>query len=130
MLYLRRQQLLDRTPLTEHNGWKWWTPIQPNYSTRGIALHGHPEVTGQPIGHGCVRMDEANAQRIFDFSNGMLTNVTIDGAATPVLCAADRRCAGAGGTGGGGASLDGTSSQDTQVAQTQDPVPGQEGELS
>jgi hypothetical protein len=113
-------------PLTQHNGWNWWTPIQPFYSTRGIALHGHPEVTGQPIGHGCVRMDEPNAQRIFDYSNGANTNVTIDGLAAPVLCAAGRRCGG-----GGGASLDGGGDgQGTQAAKAQEAVPGQEGELS
>ncbi|BAP56337.1 hypothetical protein THII_2040 [Thioploca ingrica] len=80
------------TPLPEHNGWKWWTPIQPYYSTRGIALHQHDEVTGQPIGHGCVRMEELNAKRIYDFSNGRDTNVTIDGRAAPVACDADRQC--------------------------------------
>jgi hypothetical protein len=80
------------TPQTEHNGWKWWTPIQPYYSQRGIALHQHDEVTGEPIGHGCVRMDEPNAKRIFDFSNRSKTNVTIDGRASPVACAPDRQC--------------------------------------
>lgn len=80
------------TPQTEHNGWKWWTPIQPFYSSRGIALHQHDEVTGQPIGHGCVRMEEDNAKRIFDFSNRRKTNVTIDGRAAPVDCKPDRRC--------------------------------------
>jgi hypothetical protein len=80
------------TPLDEHNGWKWWTPIQPYYSSRGIALHQHDTVTGQPIGHGCVRMEEPNAKRIYDFSNGQRTNVTIDGRAAPVECTADRRC--------------------------------------
>lgn len=79
-------------PLIEHNGWHWWTPIQPFYSSRGIALHQHTEVTGQPIGHGCVRMDEDNAKRIFDFSNGRKTNVAIDGRAAPVNCEPDRRC--------------------------------------
>jgi len=111
------------TPLLQHNGWNWWTPIQPYYGSRGIALHGHPEVNGKPIGHGCVRMDEPNAQRIFDFSNGARTNVTIDGTASPVLCAAERSCAAK------GASLDGTGQPDIQVAEAE-VVPGQEGELS
>ncbi len=73
-------------PKTEHNGYPWWTPIQPYYGQRGIALHGHDEVTGDPIGHGCVRMDPDNAKRIFDFSKGKATHVTIDGVAAPVLC--------------------------------------------
>jgi hypothetical protein len=85
-------------PLTEHNGWQWWTPIQPYYSRRGIALHQHTEVTGQPIGHGCVRMDEPNAKRIYNYSNRHRTNVTIDGDATPVACEASRRCAASGGS--------------------------------
>jgi hypothetical protein len=80
------------TPQDEHNGWKWWTPIQPYYSSRGIALHQHTEVTGQAIGHGCVRMDEPNAKRIYDYSNGEKTNVTIDGRAAPVACDESRRC--------------------------------------
>jgi hypothetical protein len=83
------------TPEPEHGGaggWKWWTPIQPHYSKRAIALHEHHTVTGQPIGHGCVRMDEANARRIADFSKGRRTNVTIDGRAAPVECEEARRC--------------------------------------
>ncbi|MFO0699074.1 MAG: DUF4157 domain-containing protein [Nitrospira sp.] len=87
-------------PLEEHNGWKWWTPIQPWYSSRGIALHQHTEVTGQPIGHGCVRMDEPNAKRIYDYSNGARTNVTVDGRAAPVACDEDRRCGATTGTRG------------------------------
>jgi hypothetical protein len=115
------------TPLTDHNGWNWWTPIQPYYSSRGIALHGHPEVTGQPIGHGCVRMADDNAKRIHDFSNGQRTNVTIDGRAAPVLCADDRRCAAAGGGGQRGELGRGRPSE--ALAQ-QEAVPGQEGVLS
>jgi len=81
-------------PEVEHNGWRWWTPIQPHYSRRGIALHQHTEVTGEPIGHGCVRMDEENAKRIYDYSNRRRTNVTTDGRAAPVACEPDRRCGG------------------------------------
>src|SRR6185295_5067003 len=101
------------TPLDEHNGWKWWTPIQPYYSSRGIALHQHTEVTGQPIGHGCVRMDEPNAKRIYDYSNGRRTNVTIDGQAAPVACDASRQCAPAGASGTGGAAGSGGESDAT-----------------
>jgi hypothetical protein len=78
--------------LPEHNGWKWWTPIQPYYGARGIALHQHDQVTGQAIGHGCVRMDEGNAKRIHDFSRGRQTKVTIDGRAAPVDCEDARKC--------------------------------------
>jgi len=119
------------TPLDEHNGWKWWTPIQPYYSQRGIALHQHDTVTGQPIGHGCVRMDDANAKRIYDFSNGRRTNVTIDGRAAPVECTADRVC----GSGGRTGQLDGPASGDTALADNsgvdqQQPVEGMEGMLT
>jgi hypothetical protein len=79
-------------PQADHGGIHWWTPIQPFYSSRAIALHQYSPVTGQPIGHGCVRMDEDNAKRIFDFSNGRKTNVTIDGRAAPVDCPPERRC--------------------------------------
>ena len=111
------------TPQDEHNGWKWWTPIQPYYSQRGIALHQHTEVTGHPIGHGCVRMEEPNAKRIYDYSNGRRTNVTIDGRAAPVACDPSRRC----GTSGAGAALGGDEA--TRVAASE-PVPGREGEMT
>ena len=112
----------------EHNGWKWWTPIQPNYSSRGIALHQHTEVTGKPIGHGCVRMEEANAKRIHDFSNGRRTNVTIDGTAAPVQCNQDRQCAPPAGKATGKV---GQISEDTDSRMvTNEPVAGLEGVVS
>jgi hypothetical protein len=113
------------TPLPEHNGWSWWTPIQPWYSQRGIALHQHTEVTGQPIGHGCVRMDDENAKRIHDFSNGRKTNVTIDGRAAPVDCKEDRRCDA---PAGGGAMREGEDAG-TRTAETP-AVPGLEGVMT
>jgi hypothetical protein len=121
------------TPLQENNGWKWWTPIQPYYSSRGIALHQHDTVTGQPIGHGCVRMDEPNAKRIYDFSNGRRTNVTIDGRAAPVACAPDRQCAGAG-SGQSGATGQRETGDEVGVPSNalaqQAAVPGLEGVLT
>ena len=109
------------TPEPEHNGWLHWTPIQPYYSTRGIALHQHTDVTGQPIGHGCVRMDEDNAKRIADFSRGKATSVVIDGRAAPVACEPDRRC-------GSSAAVE-TQSADTRLAEAT-PIEGLEGELT
>jgi hypothetical protein len=118
------------TPLTEHNTWKWWTPIQPYYSTRGIALHQHTQVTGEPIGHGCVRMDEPNAKRIYDFSNGRRTNVTITGRAAPVACAEDRRCPDARpATRGGAGAVTETAPGEEALAQAP-AVPGLEGVLT
>jgi hypothetical protein len=85
----------------EHNGWRYWTPVEPVHTSggRGIALHQHSEVTGEAIGHGCIRMEEANAQRIALYARGRATNVTISGRAT-VNCPASRAC------GATGASLE------------------------
>jgi hypothetical protein len=114
------------TSLDEHNGWKWWTPIQPYYSSRGIALHQHDEVTGQPIGHGCVRMEEANAKRIHDFSNGRHTNVTIEGRAAPVVCEQERRCSpSTTDTGTRGALEEGP--EEGRMAISSEAIPGLEG---
>ena len=115
------------TPQEEHNTWKWWTPIQPYYSSRGIALHQHDEVTGQPIGHGCVRMEEPNAKRIYDYSNGRRTNVTIDGRAAPVACEADRQCAAASGARG---ALEEGFGETRLAAEFQEAVPGLEGVMT
>jgi hypothetical protein len=78
----------------EHNGWKYWTPVEPVHTSygRGIALHQHTEVTGQAIGHGCIRMDEDNAKRIADYHVAGTTKVVISGSAK-VYCPADRQCA-------------------------------------
>jgi hypothetical protein len=115
--------------LDEHNGWKWWTPIEPNYSSRGIALHQHDEVTGKPIGHGCVRMDEPNAKRIHDFSNGKQTKVTIDGRAAPVKCEDSRKCSPAPPK-SGGASGQLEQSQPAEAVAQQEASPGLEGVMS
>ncbi|MEK6300589.1 MAG: DUF4157 domain-containing protein [Acidobacteriota bacterium] len=118
------------TPEPQHDGgWLYWTPIQPYYSSRGIALHQHDDVTGQPIGHGCVRMAEENAQRIYEYSNGRRTNVTIEGRAAPVQCEDDRRCAASGSSGATG-GLDRGSEDQLMAQETQEPVPGLEGAMS
>ncbi|MGH9836397.1 MAG: eCIS core domain-containing protein [Blastocatellia bacterium] len=117
------------TPQEEHNGWQWWTPIQPHYSSRGIALHQHNEVTGQPIGHGCVRMDEPNAKRIYDFSNGRRTNVTIDGRAAPVACDESRQCSRGSGKGARGTLAE--EMEESLFASTlEEAVPGLEGVMT
>lgn len=113
-------------PRVEHNGWKWWTPIEPYYNIRGIALHQHDEVTGRPIGHGCVRMADENARRIFDYSNGRRTNVTIGGRAAPVACDEDRKCAASPGKTGADRGNAGTG---PRLAATP-PVPGLEGRMT
>ncbi len=117
-------------PEPEHTvgGWKWWTPIQPYYGSRAIALHQHTEVTGQPIGHGCVRMENDNAKRIHDFSNGRRTNVTIDGRAAPVDCRKERQCAGS-----SAQQINDSLSEETTMVNNsalQEPVEGLEGMLT
>lgn len=77
-------------------------------------------------------MEEENARRIAEFSNGRRTDVTIDGRAAPVLCEADRRCPGsAPSTGGnGGATLEEPSAGVEQLAAAAPAVEGLEGEMS
>lgn len=110
-------------------GWKPWIPIQTYYASRGIALHQHTEATGQPIGHDCVRMEEDNARRIAEFSNGRRTNVTIDGRAAPVLCETDRRCGAVPGGGASGALGEGVEDSRLTVDYSQ-AVPGLEGVMT
>lgn len=113
-------------PLESHNGWNWWTPIQPYYSQRGIALHQHHEVTGQPIGHGCVRMEDENAKRIHDFSNGRRTKVKIDGRAAPVQCEESQQCE----DNSSGMLEDSGNGSGAVANNHQVPVPGMEGVLT
>ena len=109
----------------EHNGWLYWTPVEPLHTAyrRGIALHQHTEVTGQPIGHGCIRMDEANAERIYRYSRGRNTAVVISGRAAPVHCPADRQCAPP--SGGGGALRErAPGEEETALARADEEPPG------
>ena len=78
----------------EHNGYAFWTHVEPIYATRGIALHQYPDagVTGNAIGHGCIRMNQPNAERIGRFKRSGVTKVVITGDATPVSCPDDRKC--------------------------------------
>jgi hypothetical protein len=75
-------------------------------------------------------MEELNAQRIHDFSNGEHTNVTIDGRAAPVKCDDDRKCAQTpAATPDGGAQGKSEHPPAKQAAAIQ-PVPGLEGVMS
>jgi lipoprotein-anchoring transpeptidase ErfK/SrfK len=58
---------------------------------RGIALHQHDEVTGEAIGHGCIRMEEENAKRIADYHVPGVTKVVIEGRAK-VKCEESMQC--------------------------------------
>jgi hypothetical protein len=71
-------------------------------------------------------MADENAKRIFDYSNGRRTNVTIVGRAAPVACDEDRTCAAAPGDTGADSGRVGTG---TRLAETP-PVPGLEGRMT
>jgi hypothetical protein len=61
------------------------------YQTRGIAIHEYTPVTGEPISHGCVRLDSVNAEMLFNYSHENVTIVSVAGTAKPA-CPADRAC--------------------------------------
>jgi pyrrolidone-carboxylate peptidase len=63
-----------------YNGWRFWNTF---VGYRGIALHQHHTVTGEPLSHGCVRMNEAMARRIFCGSRQNRTRVQVRGFARP-----------------------------------------------
>lgn len=63
--------------------WPWWTEF---VSHRGIALHQYPRVDGTPLSHGCVRMKDADARRIYENVRVGSTTVHVTGLPTP-LCA-------------------------------------------
>lgn len=70
-----------------------WTPVEPLHTQfgRGIAMHQHPEVTGEAIGHGCIRMEEPAAKRIHDHHVPGVTKVVITGRAK-VSCPTSTQC--------------------------------------
>jgi hypothetical protein len=60
----------------------FWTEFVPN---RGIALHQYTPVDGTPLSHGCVRMDEADAEIVHTGARPGVTVVHVTGLPTP-LC--------------------------------------------
>lgn len=63
-----------------YNGWRFWSMFVP---ARGIGLHRHHTVTGTPLSHGCVRMHEETAQKIFCGARQNQTRVEVRGFARP-----------------------------------------------
>jgi pyrrolidone-carboxylate peptidase len=63
-----------------HNGWEFWNTFVPH---RGIALHQHHTVLGEPLSHGCVRLNRDTARRIFCGSRQNMTRVKVEGFARP-----------------------------------------------
>jgi Domain of unknown function (DUF4157)/L,D-transpeptidase catalytic domain len=63
----------------DHSGIRWWT----QFNARGIALHYYTPVDGTPLSHGCVRLNQDFAERVF---RGALASVDVGAArATNVL---------------------------------------------
>lgn len=66
-------------------GVEMWTQF---HSGRSIALHKYRPVDGTPLSHGCVRLDEAVARRIYCGSRVGRTRVEVRGLARP-MCSND-----------------------------------------
>jgi len=69
--------------VADHSGVHFWTEIHP---TRAIALHQYDDygvVDGTPLSHGCVRLHEATAQKVFCNVRRNKTVVEIEGFARP-----------------------------------------------
>jgi hypothetical protein len=60
-------------------GVRLWTQFHP----RSIALHEYTPVDGTPLSHGCVRLHEPTAQKIYDGSVPGRTRVTVRNLAQP-----------------------------------------------
>jgi hypothetical protein len=65
----------------DHKGVNLWTEID---SARAIALHAYSPVDGTPLSHGCVRMHDDMACKIFHGSRVGKTMVQIQGFARPM----------------------------------------------
>ncbi|NTW69466.1 MAG: DUF4157 domain-containing protein [Chlorobiaceae bacterium] len=63
-----------------YNGWEFWNTF---VSSRGVALHQHHTVTGEPLSHGCVRLTRDTARRIFCGARQNSTLVQVKGFARP-----------------------------------------------
>jgi pyrrolidone-carboxylate peptidase len=70
----------------DHSGIPFWTEFEPN---RAIALHRYAPVDGTPLSHGCVRLSEANAQRIFCSVKQWTTMVQVKNEAKPSCASAN-----------------------------------------
>jgi hypothetical protein len=63
-----------------HGGWEFWNTF---VGWRGIALHQHHTVKGEPLSHGCVRLQRDTARRIFCGARQHKTQVFVKGFARP-----------------------------------------------
>ena len=73
--YLVKDRVFD------HSGVFFWTEFVP--SPRSIALHKYAPVDGTPLSHGCVRLNEDMAKKIFCNVRETQTGVQVHGFARP-----------------------------------------------
>jgi hypothetical protein len=71
---------LVKNRVRDHNGVEFWTEFVPD---RAIALHKYSPVDGTPLSHGCVRLHEDMASKIFCNVRQNKTWVQIHGFARP-----------------------------------------------
>ena len=71
-------------PITDrylsYNGWEFWSTF---VRSRGIGLHQHHTITGNPISHGCVRLQRETARLIFCGARQNQTVVEVRGFSRP-----------------------------------------------
>lgn len=65
----------------DHRGIAFWTEFVPS---RGIALHKYAPVDGTPLSHGCVRLNENMAKKVFCGVRQNRTWVQVQGFARPM----------------------------------------------
>ncbi len=65
----------------DHGGVEFWSEIDP---ARAIALHEYSPVDGTPLSHGCIRLNHADAVRIFCGVRQNVTKVKIVNVARPM----------------------------------------------
>ena len=68
-----------KVPVTA-GGVRLWTQF---HDARSIALHEYRPVDGTPLSHGCVRLNEDTAQKIYDGAQVQRTRVTVRNLAKP-----------------------------------------------
>lgn len=68
-----------QVPVTS-GGVRLWTQF---HNAKSVALHEYSPVDGTPLSHGCVRMNTAMAQTIYDGTRVGLTRVRVQGLARP-----------------------------------------------
>ncbi len=68
-----------QVPVTS-GGVRLWTQF---HNAKSVALHEYSPVDGTPLSHGCVRMNTAMAQTIYDGTRVGVTRVRVQGLARP-----------------------------------------------